>query len=268
VKDLRVGDEAYVVESNQNLISSERVVVELNPGCVWIPLLLKDERVGIAFTGSSHFAVDAITETDEGAMGESVSGTFGGIQIYLGQSDPASGSRTASQDDIRPTGYVDLTDLVNAAKMTIERELNRSRFGRDVRNGDVLVGKDSESKSMVLLLRGDNMVFTYDKLVYVVSDDGMITVGKKGLAVSGRHGRALIVSKDGKFRGLDCLDSLPDLMESAVCRAIGDISGRRGRRRHLHIVDDFDEDVHGHGHECSNGHRHDTDVDDNDLDSV
>jgi hypothetical protein len=268
MKDLRVGDEAYVIESKHDLLSTERVIVEMNPGCVWIPLLLKDERVGVAFIGGSHFTVDAIAETDEGAMGESVSGTFGGIQTYLGQADLASVSRAALDEDILPTGYANLTDLVSAAKTAVERELDRSKFGRDVIEGDVLIGKDSEGKSMVLLLKGDNTVFTYGKIVYVVGDDGMVNVGEKGLAVGGRHGRALIVRKDGKFVGLERLDSLPDIIESTVREAVGDISGRRDRRRRIRIVDDFDDDAHRHHGGCGHEHTHDTDIDDEDLDPV
>ena len=83
MKNLKPDTNAMVVTEEYDIISHEKAYVRMEPGCVWVYLLEDDKRVGIAYVGPSKFAVDAIAETDMGAMGESVTDTLEGIKCSL-----------------------------------------------------------------------------------------------------------------------------------------------------------------------------------------
>ncbi|TET11678.1 MAG: hypothetical protein E3J86_02280 [Candidatus Thorarchaeota archaeon] len=200
------------------IISHEKAYVRLEAGCVWSYLLEDGARIGVAFSGPSRFAVDAIAETKIGAIGESVTGTLVGVQLFIGPSSLENISKSADNSDLQNQEYSNADAFTKAVDSTIEDLVNnkdtKTRF--DIKKETwIFFGKDSSEKKIILVLsEKKGLVFIYGKLVHVVGDDNLVSVSKSGVVVSNSDGKQLIVNKDGII-GLDsCVDIGPIVTRS------------------------------------------------------
>jgi hypothetical protein len=200
------------------IISHEKAYVRLEAGCVWSYLLEDGARIGVAFSGPSRFAVDAIAETKIGAIGESVTGTLVGVQLFIGPSSLENISKSADNSDLQNQEYSNADAFTKAVDSTIENLVNnkdtKTRF--DIKKETwIFFGKDSSEKKILLVLsEKKGLVFIYGKLVHVVGDDNLVSVSKSGVVVSNSDGKQLIVNKDGII-GLDsCVDIGPIVTRS------------------------------------------------------
>ncbi len=200
------------------IISHEKAYVRLEAGCVWSYLLEDGARIGVAFSGPSRFAVDAIAETKIGAIGESVTGTLVGVQLFIGPSSLENISKSADNSDLQNQEYSNADAFTKAVDSTIEDLVNnkdtKTRF--DIKKETwIFFGKDSSEKKILLVLsEKKGLVFIYGKLVHVVGDDNLVSVSKSGVVVSNSDGKQLIVNKDGII-GLDsCVDIGPIVTRS------------------------------------------------------
>jgi len=114
VKNLTSDGSVTAISAPFELISHEKAIVKLEAGCLWTYVLHDSERVGIAFAGPSQFTVDAITETNSGAVGSSVSGSLKGVQIYFGKADMEGVSGPASDNVISDRGYADAAAFLHS----------------------------------------------------------------------------------------------------------------------------------------------------------
>ncbi|MHA1952232.1 MAG: hypothetical protein ACW987_20535, partial [Candidatus Thorarchaeota archaeon] len=112
------------------IISHEKAYVKMDAGCVWSYLLEDGVRVGVAYSGPSRFAVDAIAETKMGAMGESVSGALVGVQLFLGTTSLENISKSADISDLQKRDYNTSDAFTKAVESTID---------------DLMHGKDSKT---------------------------------------------------------------------------------------------------------------------------
>lgn len=202
------------------IISHEKAYVRLEAGCVWSYLLEDGARIGVAFSGPSRFAVDAIAETKIGAIGESVTGTLVGVQLFIGPSSLENISKSADNSDLQNQEYSNADAFTKAVDSTIEDLVNnkdtKTRF--DIKKETwIFFGKDSSEKKIILVLsEKKGLVFIYGKLVHVVGDDNLVSVSKSGVVVSNSDGKQLIVNKDGII-GLDsCVDIGPIVTRSVA----------------------------------------------------
>jgi hypothetical protein len=202
------------------IISHEKAYVRLEAGCVWSYLLEDGARIGVAFSGPSRFAVDAIAETKIGAIGESVTGTLVGVQLFIGPSSLENISKSADNSDLQNQEYSNADAFTKAVDSTIEDLVNnkdtKTRF--DIKKETwIFFGKDSSEKKVLLVLsEKKGLVSIYGKLVHVVGDDNLVSVSKSGVVVSNSDGKQLIVNKDGII-GLDsCVDIGPIVTRSVA----------------------------------------------------
>jgi hypothetical protein len=198
-------------------ISTDKAIVELDPGCVWSYVTLDGRRVGIVFAGSARFVVDAIAETRAGAVGKSESGALKGAQLLFYQPDIESLSHSAQDEDLRRAGYGDQSEFRSDAESVVGRHDQKS--GNFEPEGKILLGKDESETKIVLVLKDEELVLTYGKRVYVVSDDRMVSVGGDGVSVTNSDGRNLLVTKDG-IQGLEELENLGERIGTQVARAV------------------------------------------------
>jgi hypothetical protein len=238
-----------VVTQEYDLLSHEKAFVKMSTGCVWVYLLEDDKRVGIAYAGSSRFAVDAIAETDRGAMGKSVTDTLKGISLLIGSSSLENISKKAENSDLRNAGFKDTVEFTEAIETFVEDHIkseNRDTKIDNKRDGKLFFGTDSTETRVLLVAGADKgLVFTYGKLVYVVGDDNLVSVSKSGVVITNRDGKQLIVNKDG-ISGLD-LDLGP-IVTRSVAGTMKSLKGLRHMKPMMRAasrfpyenVDDFD----------------------------
>jgi hypothetical protein len=241
----------HVMKINEpmKLMSHEKAYVKLDAGCVWTFLFLDERKAGIAYWGPSTFAVDAITDTEQGAIGTSVSGELKGVQFYLGESDIESISSATSIDDIRQVGFDNQKAFIRKINDRIDKIKHRStQINISEHEGHILLGTDSEEKPLVLVIKEDSLVFTHDKTTYVTGDNGSVSVDKSGVYIGGSNGKSMSITKHGisGLEGLRELRALKDIGPS-ISRAVAESmkhikSAKRSYKgfKHSHVWDDVD----------------------------
>lgn len=205
------------------LMDTEKVLVTLRPGVVWSYLKQEDRTIGIAFHGSSRFAVDAIVETEYGATGDSVAAELEGVQLFFGLPDIEAVSDIAEDYDLTDYGYSSIGDFHRA----IEKKLDGHRKGRDSKydiegNAGILLGEDEHHKKVILVVKDDSTVFTYDKRVFVIGSDNMVSVDGSRISIGGSDRETLIIDKHG-IKGLEELNAIGPAISramSSVARSI------------------------------------------------
>ena len=230
-----------------NLVSHDKAIVDLETGCAWVHLMEGDRRVGIAFAGPSRFAVDAITETEMGVLGKSVTTTLDGVQLYLGETAIETASGEAKDSDIGSLGFDGTTGFLDAVDVAIQDKVNGHGRTHLVRSeGEVLLGTDIHSKPIVLVLEDKDLVFVYDENVFSVGGKETVHVDKSGVRIGQREGKTLMISKDG-IEGLEGLEHVGSIVEAAVSGALSGLSAikpwksLKAVRRLPYAWDDVDE---------------------------
>lgn len=201
------------------LISVEKALVELERGCAWVYLTNNGERVGFAFTGPSKYAVDAIAETENGAVGESWSGFLSGVQIFIGTSEIEKYSSEASDAELESHGFSESSQFLEQIEAAIRDKINGGSSKVKIDEGQVLVGSDINDKSVILAVNNGKIAFVHGKNVFALSDENVVSVTKKGVAITGDHGRRIVLSKDG-IEGLDGLRYIGPTIQTAVRTAL------------------------------------------------
>ncbi len=225
MNNITADDSVYVIAQSAALISNDTVILELYPGTIWTHLKQDDVSIGIAFSGATRFIVDAITHTRSGAIGKSVKPELKGIQIYLGNKELEFISASASDSDLKDLGYENSDGFIS----DIEKRLNKwtsneSSVDVSEKTGDVFFGYDVNEKGIVLVSKDDKLVFTYDKQVTVLGDKKQVSVTEDGIAIGGKGGQTLTITKDG----IDGLDDLIDIGSVVRTAAHGVRHGMKG----------------------------------------
>ena len=252
MNNLRPDTTVMVITEEHEIISHEKAFVKMEAGCVWVYLLENDKRVGIAYTGPSRFAVDAIAETDMGAMGESVTDTLDGIQLFIGSSSLENISKSAESSDLQNQGFQDIEAFTKDIEVTIKDHWNsddkKTSIDSSKEESKIFFGTDSEKTKVLLVLsKAKGLVFTHGKVVYVIGDDNMVSVSKSGVVITNRDGKQLIVSKGG-IRGLDNFVDIGPIVTKSVAGAMRGLKGLKAMKPMIHSmgcstyenVDDFD----------------------------
>ncbi len=211
-------DERVMVTTEAYLpISTDKAIIEMGPECVWSYVTLGDRRVGIVFAGPARFVVDAIAETRAGAVGKSESGNLKGVQLLFYKPDIEGHSRTAEDEDLPGAGFKGKAEfLAEAASILGQHDQKSGNYEPD---GKVFIGRDESDTKIVLVVKEDELVLTYGKRVYVVSEDKMVSVGKEGVSVRGSNGKEILVTKNG-IQGLEDLENLGERIGDQVERAV------------------------------------------------
>jgi hypothetical protein len=253
MKNLKTSGPVMITAGSYELISTEKALVNLSEGCVWIYVVNNGERVGIAFAGHGRLAVDAITETDDGAIGKSVATGLEGMQLFLGETQIERISREATLLEMEHLGYSGSEDFISAVDSIIKNKVNGdTKVNVENQESNVLIGIGEDEKAIVLVTTEgkEDLVFSYGKNVHVVGEKEMVSVDKSGVRIRGKHGKELSVSKDGII-GLECLENLGEIIEEAVSSAMSGLASIKPLKSMKAIrsiphawdnVDDFDWD--------------------------
>jgi hypothetical protein len=247
MEDMRTEGRVMITTTPYRLVSHDRAVVDLETGCAWIHLVQGNKIIGIGFAGPSRFAVDAITETEMGALGRSVTTTLDGVQLYLGETTIETVSREASDSDAGCLGFDGAAGFSDAVDVAIKDKVNGQGESHMAHSrGNVLLGNDIHSKSIVLVVEERDLVFVYDKDVFTVGEEETVHVDKSGVRIGQKGRKTLLISEDG-IHGLEGLEQIGSVVEAAVSGALSGLSAMKPWKslkaiRHLpYAWDDVDE---------------------------
>ncbi len=251
MQNVKPDTKVMVITQEYEIISHEKAFAKMEAGCVWVYLQENDKRVGVAYAGPSRFAVDAIAETDMGAIGESVTGTLDGIQLFIGPSSLENISKSAERSDLQNQGFQDIGAFTEDIEVTIENHWNGDNKKTSIDSKDeskIFFGTDSEKTKVLLVLSEEkDLVFTHGKIVYVLGDDNMVSVSESGVVITNSDGKQLVVNKSG-IRGLDSYVDIGPIVTKSVAGAMRGLRGLKSMKPMIHSmgcspyenVNDFD----------------------------
>ncbi|OLS27718.1 MAG: hypothetical protein ThorAB25_19850 [Candidatus Thorarchaeota archaeon AB_25] len=228
MKNIKPDSNVMVTTQEIDILSHEKAYVRMSAGCVWSYLLQDGVRVGVAFAGPSRFAVDAIAETDMGAMGESITGDLAGIQLFIGSTSLENISKNAESSDILNQGFSNPEAFTKEIESTVTEHLNGTNKKITIeskKDSKLLFGTDSNNKTILLVLSEEKgLVLTYGKSVFVLGDDNFVSVSKSGVVVSNKEGKQIIIGKEG-IVGLDSFIDVGPIITRSVAGAMQGLRG-------------------------------------------
>jgi hypothetical protein len=226
-----------VVVDPVEVISTEKVLVKVHPGCLWAGLMQDGGQVGAVIHGPAEYAFDAIAETEEGAMGRSFRGDLGGFKIYVGGSDLHGSSRAASNEDLLARGFSSAEAFIKGSGGALG--LHDIHHDSNVRSSGgpgegVVIWSDDGMKKNVITAKGDSQVLVKDKTVYTLSDDKYVMVDDGRVSIRGSGGKRLVIDRGGIVEPEELRDLGPRIARE-VKHSLKDLKFNIRRRR----VDDF-----------------------------
>ena len=253
MKNIIPDSNVMVTTQEIDILSHEKAYVRMGADSVWTYLLQDGVRVGVAFAGPSRFAVDAIAETDMGAMGESITGELSGVQLFIGTTSLENISKNAENSDTQKQGFHDNDRFIQAIKTAISDHLNGDNKKTKIdskKDSKIFFGVDTNDKKLLIVVSEEKgLVFTYGKSVFVIGDDNLVSVSKSGVVVSNKDGKQIIVGKDG-IVGMDNFLDIGPIITQSVTSAMRGLKGlkslksmkpsMRGFPYAWDNVDDFD----------------------------
>ena len=214
--NIKPDESVKTIAENVQLIDSEKVILELQLGTLWTHLRQDDEVIGIAFQGPTRFVVDAITHTPSGAMGRSIHPELKGIQIVLGEFDLASYSTDVTESEFTNLNLSGSEEFHESILARLEKwNTYNNKIDRRDRLGKLFFGWDSHDQSILLVVKDDELVFTYNKRVTVLGKDNHVAVTDEGVSISGKGGHTMTITKDG-IEGLDAFIDVDEIVRSAI----------------------------------------------------
>ncbi|HUS77260.1 MAG TPA: hypothetical protein VM050_01150 [Patescibacteria group bacterium] len=183
------------------LMTNERLIVDVEPGCLWSAVKRDHEEEGVIFLGETRYALEAIIETERGAIGRSYKGPMEGYKLYLGRSGLEEVSRPVDLRDAESHGYSDLDDFKETANREIDELLGTRSVDRDMeRNSSpdkgVLLWREN-GKTCVAVVDAKGIVFTRGKRAFVLNEDNAISVQDGTVLIKNGKGERILLDRNG-----------------------------------------------------------------------
>jgi hypothetical protein len=222
-----------VVVDPIEVISTEKVLVKVHPGCLWTELVQDGRQVGAVIQGPAEYAFDAIAETEEGALGKSFRGDLGGFKIYVGGSDLQGSSRAASHQDLLARNFPSAEAFIESSggALGLHEVHHDSSVSFSGGSGEgVVIWSDDGVKKNVITAKGDSQVLVKDKTVYTISEDKYVMVDDGRVSIKGPGGKRLVIDGGEIIEPEELRDLGPRIAEE-VADSLKDLKFSMKRRR-------------------------------------
>jgi hypothetical protein len=205
---MSVGKRAYRLDSkllkttaDLTLWKNARGQVEIARDTLAVEVFLDDQPCGYVFHGSGRFLLDAIVETERGAVGNSVEHALSKPFLMLGRLEEEQPFQESGTEDCTKWGYENPNEFVDKAKGLLDRFFERSIYRNrhtDGLGGDgarVFAFPSRRGRLDLLLTKGSELVYTSPDRVFVMKGDKMVLTSRGRVAVS-RSGKSILVEGD------------------------------------------------------------------------
>jgi hypothetical protein len=169
--------EGTILRSNAELTlaKSDKVSLEIKKGALTLPVKVEDNREGYMFLGEGKLLIDAIVETERGAVGKPVERELRDLFLMLGNMEETSKHlEKADDDDLRRRDFTEKTLLTKAqdmlAKFMGKEVTHRSEHLRQS-EGTIFAFPNKECNLDLLLLNGPRLIFTTKDMSFICDGD-------------------------------------------------------------------------------------------------
>lgn len=197
-RKFQLGSQISKVTETTTLWQTERAIIEISENALVIPIELGDQRKGHVFHGQGKLLLDAIVETDEGAVGKSIEKELNEPFLMLGETEEIGQHlNKASEEDFIKMGYESQQRFTDKAEDLCDRFFrgkvdSHEGFHRD--NGLIFAFQNQANKLDVLLAKGSKLVYKAMDIVFVSNEDKVV-LKSPGEVVCSSNGKSVIIRK-------------------------------------------------------------------------
>ncbi len=174
--------------------------MEINKGTLAVSIRLDDQQKGYVFHGQGKLLIDAIVETEEGAIGKSVEKELNAPFLMLGSLEEIQKHLTeANDEDFAKMNYDDLQVFVAKAEDLCNQFFQgtmHKHHGFDKDSRIIFAFQNEPDKLDILVTKGSKLVYTARDMLFVANKNKVV-LKSHGELVCTKNGNALII-KNGK----------------------------------------------------------------------
>lgn len=203
-KNYELDDTVLELDENLTVCRSDRVLVSSNKGTLAVAVKCEERREGLVFLGHGRLVVDAIVETEEGALGKPIDRELSWPFLMLGDiGETLQHFRQVGKEDLARNG-VKVEEVFREAQNLIDRFSGRRAICgcgcHDKGEGLVFAFVTDEDRLDVLVLNGSRLVFR-SKDTSFVSRGNHSVLTNAGQVVVANDTKSVIVEKPGHRHG-------------------------------------------------------------------
>jgi len=180
------------------LWQAEKGTIKISKNTLAIPVKKDDQRKGYILHGQGKLLIDAIVETDEGAVGKSVEKELNEPFLMLGDTEEIQKHLIkASEGDLAEMGHKNQQGFADKAEDLCDRFFRGkvdSHDGFDRDHGLIFAFQDEANKLGILVAKGSKLVYTTTDMVFV-SNENKVVLKSPGEVVVSKNGRSVIINK-------------------------------------------------------------------------
>ena len=198
-QDYQLEDTVLKVFEDRTLWETEKGVVRIRENTLVLPIQLNGQRKGYVFHGNGELLLDAIVETEEGALGRTVEKRISSPFLVLGaKKDLLPSLDTAQLEDLNKAGYEDKQSFLAEAERLCNRILRQERGcnckGINVDRGLVFAFSNETERPDILVTKGAKLVYRAVGTVFVSSGEKS-KLKSHGTVVLAHNGKSLLVKR-------------------------------------------------------------------------
>lgn len=197
-KKFQLGSPISKAPTTITLWQMERGIIKIRENTLAVPIKLDDHQKGYVFHGQSKLLLDAIIETDEGAVGKSIEKELDKPFLMLGETKEIGRQLiNASEEDFTLMGYESQQGFVEKAEDLCDRFFRGKMDSHESFDGDcglVFAFENDTSKLDVLLAKDSKLVYTTRDLVFVSNENKVVLKSPDEVVVS-NNGKSVIIKK-------------------------------------------------------------------------
>lgn len=193
----RLRDEISKVTTGTTLWESEKGVVKVDKETLAVPIELNDEIRGYVFHGHGKLLLDALVETEEGAVGKAIEQELVQPFLILGKEFETVQRNLdkTNQEDIAKIGYETSQEFIDHANHLLRRLYKGRVFNNNFNNAGVIFAFLNEADTLdILVARGEKLVYKSTSMVFVSNRHNAI-LKKAGEVVCANHGKSVVISR-------------------------------------------------------------------------
>lgn len=198
-KRFQLGSPISKVTDAVTVWQTERGIIEISRDTLAVPIMLDDQRRGYVFHGQGRLLLDAIVETDEGAVGESVEKQLNEPFLMIGDAEDVQKQLTeASDEDLAKMNYDSQHEFMDRAEDLCDRFFKgRTRHDHRFSANDncfIFAFQNQTDKLDILLSKGSKMVYKATGLVFV-SNRSRVVLKSPSEVVCSNKGKSVIITR-------------------------------------------------------------------------
>jgi len=203
-KDYQLSSTVSKVIEEITLWQTERGIIEISQNTLAVPITLDDEVKGYVFHGHGRLLLDAIAETEKGAVGKSIEKELDELFIMLGDKEKIEEYLTATdEEDFTRMGYEDEKGFITRAEDLCDQFFGTRRwdshqfFHKD--HGLIFAFPNRAKRLDILVTKGSKLIYKTTDIVFVSNENKIVLKSPSETVVSSK-GKLLVINKNDFLR--------------------------------------------------------------------